>query len=177
MPLPNAVLSKYKKYSNIFVETGTCGGNGVQTALDCGFERVISIEVDTNFYNQCKARFKNKDNIQLIHGDSGKILFDVIKDIDERMIFWLDGHVSFPENQAERGEKYNPIADELNQIAKHHIKNHIHLIDDRRLFGTPDFDNLTENDLKNMILNINKDYLFCLEEGHQIDDILASFIP
>ncbi len=174
--IPNEVLSKYLKYSDILVETGTCGGETVSNALSLGFKKVISIEVDPSFHNNCKERFKNDARVTLICGDSGKILFDAIKDIDERMVFFLDGHVSFPENQAKRGEKYNPIKEELLQIKQHHIKNSIILVDDRRLFGTDDFENLSENDIKGLILDINKEYYFLLEPGHVSDDILVAVI-
>ena len=81
-------------------------------------------------------RFKHNPNVNLYHGDSSIILYDVIKNINKRMLFWLDGHYSgHGTSQSNVTQLYEfPLIYEIQQIDKHHIKDHIILIDDLRCF-------------------------------------------
>ena len=80
-----------------------------------------------------KERFKNDTNIRIIQGDSGKVLSDILKDIREQAIFWLDGHYSA--GITSKGEKDCPIFEELNAILENQKYNHVLLIDDARCFN------------------------------------------
>ena len=52
MPATAEQLSKYNG-NKIFIETGSLTGDGIQRALDAGYEKVISIE--------CHMKFPRKD--------------------------------------------------------------------------------------------------------------------
>ena len=120
-----------KKYMNdIFIETGTYIGEGVQKALDSGFSQIYSIEIDPDRYNKCKEKFKDFDNVEILLGDSGKVLPDLLNKINKRATFWIDAHYCV--DNAEISEKWCPINEELDAIKNHHIKNHTILVDDWR---------------------------------------------
>lgn len=164
----------FKKYLNpCLVETGSYTGDGIQDALDAGFERVVSIELSEKFYKRCVERFKNNPNVVIIHGDSADVLYDAIKSISTPITFWLDGHWS--DGETAYGKKNSPLMEEFAQIAKHHIKNHTILIDDMRCWVKEDPEiQFGEEDLKKMILSINPTYQFSYEDGHIPNDILVA---
>jgi len=150
LPPPHIVKQKaireYKeKYGyRVFVETGTYMGDMVE-ALKNEFKKVISIELSEELYSQAVERFIKDMNVEIINGDSGLILSNIIEKINEPAIFWLDGHYSG--GITAKGEKVCPIYEELNAILEQKHFKHIILIDDARLFGVnkeyPDIDSLT----------------------------------
>ena len=75
----------------VFVETGSYTGGGIATALDAGFKRVLSIEIQPSYHQMCKKKFNERKEVELILGDSALKLGEVIKGIDEPITFWLDG--------------------------------------------------------------------------------------
>jgi hypothetical protein len=145
-----------------FVETGTFGGDSIIKALSVGFNNIRSIELDKKLYIGAVAGFKNKNNVSIVHGDSSKILWQTIKDIDTTITFWLDAH-SCPPN--EDGSPNCPLIEELNQIKNHPIKNHTILIDDMHCAGTILFDGLTKEDLIKKIKEINPEYTITYVPG------------
>lgn len=163
-------LKYLPKYSEVFVETGTLNGAGVIRALDSGYANIISIELDDNFCSIAQNTFKNNKNVQIIKGDSGLVLGEVIKNIDSEITFFLDGHYSGP------GTAYGiheyPLLPELEHIKNHHIKTHVILIDDLRMWKEYD-DQLNLETVINYVLTINKDYEFFTIEGHIEDDVLV----
>ena len=133
MPASSQQLSKYNN-NKIFIETGALIGDGIQKALDAGYEKVISIECHQGYYEKSSDRFKGNDKVEVIYGDSSKDLFDIIEDINEPITFWLDAHYMWNDPNQDinnhPGNGYVPTYDELVQIKKHNLKNHTILIDD-----------------------------------------------
>jgi hypothetical protein len=158
------VTSTLVRFVNpVLVETGTYTGEGVDVALSLGFERVISIELLEKFYVPAQEKFREDPRVILIHGDSALVLHDAIKNIGTRITFWLDGH-SFPEQEHEHdqfGVKACPLIEELEQISRHPVKNHVIMIDDMSslpaggLYETTDF---TREDVEAAVLRINPSY-------------------
>jgi hypothetical protein len=164
-------FSNFSKYLNpVFVETGSYRGDGIQSALDSGFESVYSIEITNKYYSHCVNRFAGKP-VFLFRGDSSIILFDVIKNINSRITFWLDGHWS-GDDTGFGFDKY-PLLLELDQIYRHPIKNHTILIDDVRLFDTQ-WNIGTIDLIKHKILTINPQYKFSFENGFVVNDVLVA---
>ena len=64
------LFNKYKLDNKIFFETGTHKGESVQTALDLGFEKVVTVELIHNFFNECAFKFIDKPNVNLFYGHS-----------------------------------------------------------------------------------------------------------
>jgi hypothetical protein len=162
VPTSSIVFSKY--LSNAFVETGSLVGGGIDAALEAGFKSVYSIELSDKYYNICLDKYRGKDNVHIIKGDSGLLLYGVIKDIDSKITFWLDGHHSGGDTAW--GIANSPIMYELDLIKKHHIKDHIILVDDMRGFN--------DADIRAKILEINKNYRFYYENGYCPNDVLVA---
>ena len=166
------------KYPNpYFVETGTYEGDGVQDALNCGFQHIHSFEVVPSLYEQCRRRFDETKfpQVHLHLGTSAKMYDVCLAGIKGEITFWLDGHYSF--GKTGFVETYCPLLQELDEIAKHPIKTHTLLIDDRRCFGTPDFAGITEEQVRTKIVGINSKYQFKYEDGCQPNDILVAYVP
>ncbi len=176
MPLSVEVLIKYKNKADIFIETGTFYGQGVAIALLSGFNKIYSIEIGEFLYRKCLNTFHDflNNKVFLFLGDSPTFLNEILKTINEKCIFWLDAHYS-GEGTA-KAYKNNPILDELDSIKKHHINNHTILIDDVRLFGTDEFDNITIEEVINKLLEINPAYEIKYENGFCPNDILVAHI-
>lgn len=147
VPPPHAVkkitIREYQKQSNYntLVETGTYYGDMIYAQINF-FKSIYSIELSDYYYHRAVKRFKKYKNVHLLHGDSGKMLSSVLKNIKEPAIFWLDGHYSG--GKTAKGESECPIWQELNHIIAQQLK-HIILIDDARCFiGTHDYPTIAE---------------------------------
>ncbi|URM31143.1 hypothetical protein LLY41_11905 [Cytobacillus firmus] len=157
---------------NILVETGTFHGDMIVAVENC-FDKIISIELDLKLYEEAKQKFFHEPNVEILHGDSGKILTDVLNDIHEPCLFWLDGHYIPNTNYTARGELDTPIMQELEQIFNHYCKEHVILIDDARCFigpnpvlnGYP-----TIKELKEFVYKKNPELTF-----EVLDDIIRIF--
>jgi len=143
---------KYKYL--VLVETGTYKGDMVEAQKKI-FRKIFSIELGVDLFNKATKRFQNDDNITIVQGDSGKVLPEILLEINEPAIFWLDGHYSA--GITAKGEKDCPIFEELDAIFNNKKFNHIILIDDARCFigkgDYPTIDKLTE-----YIKNKNEQY-------------------
>jgi hypothetical protein len=129
------ILRDYsRKYGlRILVETGTYQGDMVEAMRD-DFDRIYSIELSGDLCQKAMKRFKGVGHVEIVHGDSGNELQQVLRRIHRPALFWLDGHYSGGETA--RGKKDTPICEELLQIFGSEDMRHVILIDDARLFGT-----------------------------------------
>lgn len=90
----NNILKKYRRNRNVFIETGTADGEGIDFALDAGFKEVYSIELSEKLYNNAIEKFKNYDNVHLILGSSEIELPKLLDTINSSFVLWLDAHWS-----------------------------------------------------------------------------------
>ncbi len=163
----------FKQFPNLyFVETGCYEGDGIAKALSAGFEHVYSVELSSYYYELSKKRFSSNPKVKLVQGDSGDVLYEAIKDINSTITFWLDGH--FCGGLTGQGVQNCPVLRELEQIKKHHIKNHTILIDDVRLFGSPSFNYIALEHIIAKLLEINPNYDFFYVDGAFVKDILVA---
>lgn len=139
----NTIAEYQQKHGHtILVETGTYMGDMVE-AQKARFKKIISIELSFDLFKQAQKKFNKDDNVFIVQGDSGKVLSEVLKDINEPAIFWLDGHYSA--GITAKGEKECPIFEELNAIFNSKRFEHILLIDDARCFiGKGDYPTIEE---------------------------------
>ncbi len=177
MPSNTEIFNKYP--NNIFIETGSYLGDGIQQALDAGFNKVISIELSDKYYQISKDRFADNPNVKIVLGDSFLVLPDILKDITEPITFWLDGHNSGGDTGF--GIFMAPLIQELNVIKDHKIKTHTILIDDMRLWPDKDAEQdillgFNKEDILNRLLELNKDYKISYEDGYQDNDILVAHL-
>lgn len=133
----------------ILVETGTFMGDMVE-AMKNSFDKVYSIELSEELFRKAKERFAGDRNVELIQGDSGKMIASVAKELAQPALFWLDGHYSAGETA--RGETDTPIFEELTHILNARPLNHVVIIDDARLFGS-DSAYPTIEELKEFVLS------------------------
>lgn len=140
--------------SKYFIETGTHTGSGITQALAAGFQIVRSIEFSDVFALQAKEKFKDFNNVHISQGDSGDILYNLIADLNEPVVFWLDGHNGVFDKNAQN----TPILRELEQIKRHHVKKHTIIIDDMHCAGKHLFDFITQQSIIEKILEINPNY-------------------
>lgn len=163
-----AISDLFKKYINgIFIETGSGSGEGIQAALDAGFQKVYSIELSPKMNNICSRKFITNSRVFLFLGDSQEVLPKVIATINEPVTFWLDAHASGGDTM---GAALPPIIEELEIIKSHRIKTHNILIDDLRCWNWNDI-------LEKKLLEINPDYIIRLEDSSLFkNDIMAATI-
>ena len=90
----------------VLIETGTYYGDVVE-AMKTYFNRIYSIELSNELYENAKRRFAGDDRIMIIHGDSGIELGKLIAGLDQPALFWLDGHYSA--GVTAKGDKDTPF--------------------------------------------------------------------
>jgi hypothetical protein len=145
--------------ANMFVETGTYLGDMVSAIKNC-FQTIYSIELSPDLCNKAKKKFAHFKHVNIVEGDSSRVLGEILKRINEPCLFWLDGHYS--KGITAKGEKETPILEELRAILKHPVQNHIILIDDARCF-TGENEYPTIATLKKLIVSKYPDYVFTVE--------------
>jgi hypothetical protein len=137
MPISLELLKKFKNDKNIdiYFETGMSKGNGIKKAIECNFNKIYSIDICKKWIDYNKKQFSNNKNITLIHDDSQN-LDNYIKDINEKTLFFLDAHNDHSNLNIkdERSSINCPIFKELEIIKNHHIKDHLIIVDDVRIF-------------------------------------------
>lgn len=140
-PAPPPHIVKQKILKNIrdkfglkiLVETGTYYGDMVE-AMKKYFDEIYSIELSKELYEKAKKRFNRDKKVNLIYGDSGIELENLIAQLKKPALFWLDGHYSA--GVTAKGHKDTPIYEELTHIFNSSQQDNIVLIDDARCFGT-----------------------------------------
>jgi len=171
--LKKEVIEKYR--NPYFVETGTANGDCVRLALEVGFERVYSIEIDKPLQEENKQRYKDQidaGRVVLITGDSLEEINNIIPLLDKPTTFWLDAHVDF----GPCGIKKCPLYEELEAIGKSSIKNHTILIDDIRVFGEHWGEGISIQTIKDAIIKINPEYNFTFENNTvTYNDVLVAY--
>jgi hypothetical protein len=164
--------SFFKKINNNFIETGSYVGDGIQLALDSGFDNIKSIELSEHFHDICKKRFKNETRVELILGDSGYKLKEILEVNSETpFTYWLDGHYSGG-NTACSGIGETPLIYELDAILKRDIKNEIIYIDDMRCYSDYSLE-INFNKINELVQRYRTNYYISYEaSSHAQDDIL-----
>ncbi len=123
-------LVEKQKVKN-FIETGTYKGNSSIWAAK-HFEKVYTIELNEDLFNEASSRKDAPSNITFIQGNSKDELPKIIEKLEGQSIFWLDGHWCMG---AGGKDDECPLIKELLDISK--TKDSIILIDDARCFLGP----------------------------------------
>jgi len=138
LPPPHTVkqqaIQYYQKKSGyeVLIETGTFKGDMVLAQKEY-FKKIYSIELSQALFEKAKRRFHGQPGITLLQGNSGEVIADVLAELKEPAIFWLDGHYSG--GITAKIEKFSPISEELELIIANNQLRHIILIDDARGFN------------------------------------------
>ncbi len=138
------IIDEYKNKYNcaVLVETGTYKGDTID-AQRKNFKRLYSIELGMDLWKGASKKFKCYKHITILQGNSEKKLHDVISQLDDKALFWLDGHYSA--GITAKGDKDCPILGEVDAIFEGKRLNHVLLVDDARLFvGKYDYPTIDE---------------------------------
>lgn len=155
---------------DIIIETGTYNGSFVEK-YKSNYKTFHTIEIVQQFYNEAVERFKNDRNVICHLGNSPDVIGNILKTIDEPVTFWLDAHY---QGGQQPNETKVPLHRELDVIATHHIKEHMIMIDDVRLFENTYGTTTTQVEAKLRAINPNYNiqYMMGAVEG----DVLVAFI-
>jgi hypothetical protein len=138
-PLPPPHLLKQQVIKDLgqqydlktLVETGTYLGHMVD-AQKRNFSKIISIELSPDLARQAQEKFSKDAHIEILEGDSGQVIKEIVPQLTAPALFWLDGH--FSEGITAKGDKDTPVMEELDTIIESKL-NHIIIIDDARHFN------------------------------------------
>lgn len=149
-PVPSPPLVKQntvRHYARLFdihtlVETGTYMGDMVYATRKT-FKTIYSIELDEALCRKAQERFAKFRHITILPGNSSEVLPEILANLREPVLFWLDAHYS-GSGTAKAGLE-TPILQELQYILTHFVMDCVILIDDARLFtGTNDYPSLEQ---------------------------------
>lgn len=158
-----------------FLETGTFKGDCVQVALDAGFSKVLSCELNEELYLAAVERFKDEPRVKIYHGDSADCLAQMIQDSEGmHCTFWLDAHASGPLKGGKSGG--TPVLDELKTIQNTGVQTHTIFVDDTRLFGSSEWSYVQKDDALDLIYKINPKYEVKFLDGHVKNDVLCAYV-
>lgn len=116
-------IREYVSAGDLFIETGTNGGDAVAWALECGASEVLSCEPDDACYESASFRFLGDHRVMITKAFSEDWLPLALPACrGRRPVFWLDAH----------GESQSPILKELDAILKSGVKPKAILVDDVR---------------------------------------------
>ncbi len=124
-----------KRYGRRFglrtlVETGTKYGEMIAAAED-SFANIYSVELNKQLWQAATLRFRANDRIRILYGDSETVLPEILAELDEPALFWLDAHLI---EGGVLGNEVTPIRHELDHVLDHPVRGHVILVDDARLF-------------------------------------------
>lgn len=166
LPPPHTIKQEairyYQKRSGytVLVETGTYKGDMILAQKDF-FKKIYSIELSQALFEKAKKRFRGQPGIILLQGNSGEVISNVLNELKEPAIFWLDGHYSG--GITATAEKYSPVNEELQTIIAHNELQHIVLIDDARGF-TGEHGYPTIEEIKDLTAKQLAGYQFSVDE-------------
>jgi hypothetical protein len=175
--LGTSLLETYKN-GDTFIETGTARGDGIEAALEAGFDHIISIEINPGVYADATKRFIDAPGVNIMLGDSAKVLKAIMPLLNRPVLFWLDAHWSTGEPELPTMDKC-PLLRELQAIASHTIKDHVIMVDDMRYFrpGLPQWHDIQIPEIEEAVRAINPDYHIDYEVGLVPNDILVAHRP
>ena len=111
-----AVLEYAAKFHlTTLVETGTYYGEMI-AAVTNRFRRIYSIELDRDLALRAQQRFRNQGHVEILEGDSQKVVPQLLRQINERCLWWLDagycGWVGEIGNPNRLGSEFKAILDD-----------------------------------------------------------------
>ena len=140
-----------------FIETGTYKGDTVKAMLQSHcFEIIHTIDIYVDRVQKAKRRYASFPQVYCWHGDSAVVLPELLADLTEPALFWLDAHHSGKQIARQKGLISTPIVAELQAVLAHDCAaEHVLLIDDYRYmaeFGGQYASYPTEEELRGIIL-------------------------
>ena len=174
----------------VYVETGlydpTDPNISIRKALDCGFSKLMSIEIFADHVDRAKKLFSGEiatGRLRLVCDDSRNLREIIEGEVSGKTIFFLDSHLDHQRLEGIVACRC-PVLEELAAIRSLPQKDHVILIDDLRIMrerypwgerrhGEIDF----VSQIMNTISEINPLYRFETLRGIVDDDVLYAYVP
>ncbi len=157
----------------IFMETGTYKGWGIDVALKHPFKKIYSVEIYDKFYKKCLKKYKDESRVKLFHGNSIEGLKHFLRKDDRPALFWLDAHLPehYDKDYGKEADRLRtPLHDELMAILRYHnaVKD-VFIMDDMTLYKKGNYETVNwreDNGLDEGSLDFIHD---CLGGTHHIE--------
>ena len=150
-----------------FIETGTHKGETI-FQMESYFKQLYTIEYSEKYYTTTKGKYIG-NKIDFLLGDSSVVFETLLPKIQEKTIFFLDGHWS--SGDTGRSEKDCPLIEEITHIQNLFVPSAILIIDDYRMFGkgpcetqSEDWTSITKDKIID-ILNPRIIDIYCLDSS------------
>lgn len=169
-------FAEYKGTSKVFIETGSYRGDGIQLAIDAGYELIVSIDNDPANIEFCTNRFPEEvesAKVILVLSESHEGL-SFIKHGSLNPVIWLDAHWQMLEG-TDPGQNPFPLLKELDAIKKSNRKDATIIIDDM-LIMQRDIVGYTKKEIEKAIYKINPDYKIEYMPNPVINGILIAHL-
>jgi hypothetical protein len=179
-------FKEHKGNHNIFVETGSCKGDGIDLAMQADYRRIFSMDIDGANVAHCQERFglipddENKQparngHISVTCADSAIGLLKMMKYVNEPALIWLDAHSQLFDDEPVTENPF-PLLKELEQLRKHPIRSHTILIDDILILTHPDVTGWNKETIENALLMINPAYKLTYLPNPVVNNILMAHV-
>ena len=116
----------------VLVESGTYLGGTIQFMLPFA-ERIISVEIEPALHEAARRRFAHARHVELRLGDGAELIPQIVSELDEPPLLWLDGHFTGGVN-SQPGMAIEPAPMILERLGTCPPGTTI-VVDDLRLFG------------------------------------------
>lgn len=125
----------------VFVEAGTYLGDTV-AFFSKHASQIVSVELHDELWRRAAERFADVPNVDIQHGDALELVPAIVAQLAAAPLIWLDGHHSGEGTAA--GRENEPAAAILRSLGEVSPVGTTVVIDDLRLFGTPQYARLDE---------------------------------
>lgn len=135
----------------VFVETGTGSGDAVTAMLQQSPQMPMhTIEIFDPIFQKAQEKFRDHANVTVHHGESPKVLSNLVPSITVPTLFWLDAHYpgadyGYQSYDAELNTDVRlPLERELEAICTHkNVALDVFVMDDLRIYEDGPFQNGT----------------------------------
>jgi hypothetical protein len=93
MPSSKDFFKNFK--GDVWIETGTYIGDGINAAINARYAQIISIELNQELAANAIEKFKHNKQVKIYTGRAHELLPQILNNFfTEKIIFWLDAHYS-----------------------------------------------------------------------------------
>lgn len=174
LSLEPRTIEELRKFSDIFIETGTNNGGGVQSALEAGFEVILSCEIDETRFKASQYMVNlnpyGAEKITLYLGDSAELLPEMLRVAAGPAVVFLDAH-----REAEPGVEENfPLDAEFQALLAAPCRGHLVVVDDVDFCDKPQMAGWKLEAIEARLLEINPNYKFRRVWGARHESLLIA---
>lgn len=85
-------LENYINDCDVFFETGTYKGGGLDYAMGFNFNKLYSVEIEDQKIPYLTDKYKGSQRVKIFHGTSLGAFKNFLPEIKSNTLFWLDAH-------------------------------------------------------------------------------------